>query len=144
MTLWDFYSSRVGARCSYEYVELCRLLFIFRKRYDKAEEEFVAAKRDLFSRKENKEMLTEHLYSIIQENELKKARKLEEIMSKLNMDIVADDVLDQKSTESSTENTTSGTLISERTDSADSNNESVNNNEDDDQVAPSDNPCLAQ
>ncbi len=35
---------------------------------------------------DTKDQLTQHLYTIIQENELRKAKKLEELMSKLNME----------------------------------------------------------
>ena len=59
--------------------------FICRKRYQKAEEEFVQAKLDVHLKEEIKDQLTQHLYTIIQENELRKARKLEELMSKLNL-----------------------------------------------------------
>lgn len=58
-----------------------------RKRYDKVEKEFIDAKLELHKRTENKEQLTEHLYAIIQANELRKASKLGELMEKLNMDI---------------------------------------------------------
>ncbi|XP_014674370.1 PREDICTED: RAB6-interacting golgin-like isoform X3 [Priapulus caudatus] len=57
------------------------------KRYDKAEKEFIEAKLELHKRSEHKEQLTEHLYAIIQANELRKATKLSELMEKLNMDI---------------------------------------------------------
>lgn len=54
------------------------------KRYEKAEQEFIAAKLDLHNKTERKDLLTEHLYTIIRENELRKAKKLEELMAKLN------------------------------------------------------------
>ena len=57
---------------------------VFRKRYDKAEKEFVSAKLDLKVKSDIKEELTQHLYTIIQENELRKSKKLEELLSKLN------------------------------------------------------------
>ncbi|KAJ8277969.1 hypothetical protein GJAV_G00082250 [Gymnothorax javanicus] len=56
-----------------------------RKRYEKAEAEFVSAKLDLHKKAEVKEQLTEHLYAIIQENELRKARNLEELMKQLEL-----------------------------------------------------------
>ncbi|XP_051480423.1 RAB6-interacting golgin isoform X2 [Apus apus] len=56
-----------------------------RKRYDKAESEYVAAKLDLQHKTEIKEHLTEHLCTIIQQNELRKARKLEELMQQLEV-----------------------------------------------------------
>ncbi|XP_058699079.1 RAB6-interacting golgin isoform X1 [Poecile atricapillus] len=57
-----------------------------RKRYDKAESEYVAAKLDLQHKTEIKEHLTEHLCTIIQQNELRKARKLEELMQQLDVE----------------------------------------------------------
>ncbi|NXG17216.1 GORAB protein, partial [Grallaria varia] len=57
-----------------------------RKRYEKAESEYVAAKLDLQHKTEIKEHLTEHLCTIIQQNELRKARKLEELMHQLDVE----------------------------------------------------------
>lgn len=54
------------------------------KRYERAEQEFIAAKLDLHNKTERKDLLTEHLYTIIRENELRKAKKLEELMAKVN------------------------------------------------------------
>lgn len=59
--------------------------FVCRKRYERAEKEFVEAKVDLQRKTEKKDLLTEHLYTIIRENELRKAKKLEELMAKLNV-----------------------------------------------------------
>nr|XP_056701410.1 RAB6-interacting golgin [Euleptes europaea] len=56
-----------------------------RKRFDKAEVEYMAAKLDLQKKTEAKEQLTEHLCTIIQQNELRKARKLEELMQQLEV-----------------------------------------------------------
>ncbi|XP_054770125.2 RAB6-interacting golgin-like isoform X1 [Lytechinus pictus] len=56
------------------------------RRYQKAEAEFVAAKTHLHKASEMKEALTEHLCTIIHENELRKARKLEELVSKLEVE----------------------------------------------------------
>lgn len=55
-----------------------------RKRYEKAESEYVTAKLDLHRKTEAKEQLTEHLYAIIQQNELRKAEKLQELMLQLH------------------------------------------------------------
>uniref|UniRef100_A0A671PLE2 RAB6-interacting golgin n=1 Tax=Sinocyclocheilus anshuiensis TaxID=1608454 RepID=A0A671PLE2_9TELE len=55
------------------------------KRFEKAEAEYVAAKMDLHRKTEVKEQLTEHLCAIIQQNELCKARKLEELMLQLEL-----------------------------------------------------------
>ncbi|XP_062833866.1 RAB6-interacting golgin isoform X2 [Anolis carolinensis] len=57
-----------------------------RKRYDKAEAEYVAAKLDLQKKAELKEQLTEHLCTIVQQNELRKAQKLEELMYQLEVE----------------------------------------------------------
>ncbi|GCC30963.1 RAB6-interacting golgin [Chiloscyllium punctatum] len=57
-----------------------------KKRYDQAEVEYVAAKLDLYKKNELKEQLTEHLCTIIQQNELRKANKLEELMQQLEME----------------------------------------------------------
>ena len=53
------------------------------KRFQIAEKEYVEAKLDYFKKKEVKDQLTEHLCSIIQQNEMRKSKKLEEILSKL-------------------------------------------------------------
>ena len=58
----------------------------FRKRYDKAESEFVSAKLHLRETEDKKELLTEHLCLIIQKTEERKAEKLEKIMKELNLD----------------------------------------------------------
>nr|XP_004658949.2 RAB6-interacting golgin isoform X1 [Jaculus jaculus] len=55
-----------------------------RKRFDRAEAEYITAKLDLQRKTETKEQLTEHLCTIIQQNELRKARKLEELMQQLD------------------------------------------------------------
>ncbi|XP_073212462.1 RAB6-interacting golgin isoform X2 [Lepidochelys kempii] len=57
-----------------------------RKRYDKAESEYIAAKLDFQQKTEIKERLTEHLCTIIQQNELRKAKKLEELMKQLEVE----------------------------------------------------------
>ncbi|XP_007569429.1 RAB6-interacting golgin [Poecilia latipinna] len=56
-----------------------------RKRYEKAEAEYVAAKLDLHRKTDAKEQLTEHLYAIIQQNELRKACKLQQLMQELQL-----------------------------------------------------------
>lgn len=60
-------------------------MFSLRKRYEKAEAEYVTAKLDLHKKTEVKEQLTEHLCAIIQQNELRKAHKLEELMQQLQL-----------------------------------------------------------
>ncbi|XP_052443236.1 RAB6-interacting golgin [Carassius gibelio] len=67
------------------------------KRFEKAEAEYVAAKMDLHRKTEVKEQLTEHLCAIIQQNEMCKARKLEELMIQLELN--AEDVPIPKETD---------------------------------------------
>ncbi|XP_076091646.1 uncharacterized protein LOC143063399 isoform X1 [Mytilus galloprovincialis] len=56
------------------------------KRYERAEKEFVESKVDLQKKSEQKESLTEHLYTIIHQNELRKSNKLSELMKELEME----------------------------------------------------------
>ena len=63
-----------------------------RKRYDRAEREFIEAKVDLQKKSEMKEQLTEHLYTIIHQNEMRKAGKLSELMGELEMEAKEDGV----------------------------------------------------
>lgn len=51
---------------------------------------------DLHKKTERKDLLTEHLYTIIRENELRKAKKLEELMAKLN--VATDETLSEDKT----------------------------------------------
>jgi hypothetical protein len=62
---------------------VCCIFLFCRKRYKKAEKEFLDAKLHLFERLERKELLTEHLCTIIEQNEIRKARKLSELMNRL-------------------------------------------------------------
>ncbi|KAM9324490.1 RAB6-interacting golgin-like [Gastrophryne carolinensis] len=57
-----------------------------KKRYDRAESEFVAAKLDLHKKSQIKEQLAEHLCTIIQQNELRKYKRLEELMQQLEVE----------------------------------------------------------
>ena len=70
-------------------------LYFSRKRYEKAEAEFVNSKVNLHKKTLTKDELTEHLCSIIQENEERKARKLAELMAKLE---IADEDLNEAET----------------------------------------------
>ncbi|XP_040263962.1 RAB6-interacting golgin [Bufo bufo] len=79
-----------------------------KKRYDRAESEYVAAKLDLYKKTQVKEQLTEHLCTIIQQNELRKAKKLEELMQqleveadeeRLDLEIEVEQMLQQQETE---------------------------------------------
>merc|ERR1711970_27036 len=56
------------------------------KRYDRAEKEFVESKLNLFSSMERKELLTDHLCTIIEQNEIRKAKKLNALMEELELD----------------------------------------------------------
>jgi len=56
------------------------------RRYDKAEKEFIDSKMNLFRIMERKELLTDHLCAIIEQNEMRKAGKLTELMDKLNIE----------------------------------------------------------
>lgn len=70
-----------------------------RKRYEKAEAEYVTAKLDLHKKTEVKEQLTEHLCAIIQQNELRKAHKLEELMQQLHLQATEEELERQKKEE---------------------------------------------
>ncbi|XP_037626933.1 RAB6-interacting golgin [Sebastes umbrosus] len=67
-----------------------------RKRYEKAETEYVTSKMDLHKKTEVKEQLTEHLCAIIQQNELRKAHKLEELMQQLQLQATEEELERQK------------------------------------------------
>ena len=55
-----------------------------RKRYVRAEREFIEAKQLLFGKRERKELLTEHLCTIIEQNEMRKAHRLTDLMVQLS------------------------------------------------------------
>ncbi|XP_052787790.1 RAB6-interacting golgin-like isoform X2 [Mya arenaria] len=63
-----------------------RVFMDAQKRFEKAEAEYVTAKMELHNTLELKEQLTEHLYTIIHQNEVRKARKLAELMKNLEME----------------------------------------------------------
>ncbi|KAM9848446.1 RAB6-interacting golgin isoform 2-T2 [Aulostomus maculatus] len=75
-----------------------------RKRYEKAEAEYVVAKLDLHKKTEVKEQLTEHLCAIIQQNELRKAHKLEELMQQLQLQASEEELERQKKEEEEEKN----------------------------------------
>jgi len=56
-----------------------------KKKYDQAEKEFVDAKLNLHIKQERKEMLTEHLMTIIEESENRKSKKLADLMTRLQI-----------------------------------------------------------
>ncbi|XP_028260573.1 RAB6-interacting golgin [Parambassis ranga] len=70
-----------------------------RKRYEKAEVEYVTAKLDLHKKTEVKEQLMEHLCAIIQQNELRKAHKLEELMQQLQLQATEEELERQREEE---------------------------------------------
>jgi len=55
------------------------------KRYSKAEAEFIESKLHLHNCQEKKEMLTDHLCAIIEQNELRKSKKLNTLMNELDL-----------------------------------------------------------
>lgn len=55
------------------------------KHYCAIERTFLKAKQDLYQAHEKKEMLTEHLYTIIAHNEERKAKRLSELMEKVGL-----------------------------------------------------------
>ncbi|KRT82993.1 hypothetical protein AMK59_4216, partial [Oryctes borbonicus] len=55
------------------------------KRYLRTEKEFLDAKLDLQQKLEKKELLTEHLCTIIEQNEQRKAEKLTKLLNKLDL-----------------------------------------------------------
>ncbi|XP_061165454.1 RAB6-interacting golgin-like isoform X2 [Saccostrea echinata] len=61
------------------------------RRYDRAEREFIEAKMDLQKKSDLKEQLTEHLYTIIHQNELRKAEKLSQLMNELHVEMESEE-----------------------------------------------------
>ncbi len=59
---------------------------LFRTRLSAAEKEYVAAKLSYYEAKEQKELLSEHLCTIIRHNESRKALKLKNLMSDLQLE----------------------------------------------------------
>ena len=58
----------------------------YRKKYDRAEKDYVDAKLNLHIKQERKELLTEHLMTIIEESEDRKSKRLADLMTKLQID----------------------------------------------------------
>ena len=67
------------------------MIYGHRKRYDRAEREFIEAKTDLHNKSEAKDLLTEHLYTVIHQNEVRKAKKLAELTHKLELESADDE-----------------------------------------------------
>ena len=72
-------------------IMLLQQIFLYRKRFERAEKEYVESKVALHHSTEHKELLAEHLCAVIQENEIRKAKKLEELMVKLNLTVGGDE-----------------------------------------------------
>lgn len=68
------------------------LFFHFRENYHQIESQFLAAKLNLHQISEKKEMLTEHLCTIISHNEDRKAQKLSELLDKVGLNNPASDL----------------------------------------------------
>lgn len=67
-------------------IELASLDFMeAQKRFNRAEREYLDAKLSLFNKKEHKELLTSHLCTIIEQNELRKSKKLSSLMEMLEI-----------------------------------------------------------
>ncbi|ESO00771.1 hypothetical protein HELRODRAFT_192411 [Helobdella robusta] len=71
--------------------EASRNYLAAQRRYKAAEKEFIDSKVDLHNKCELKERLTEHLYAVIHRNEQRKADKLQELLSKLELEVEGDD-----------------------------------------------------
>lgn len=67
----------------------------FRKNYLNIENLFLKAKVDLHQALERKEMLTEHLCTIISHNEERKAKRLSELMEKVGLSVNGDLTTDE-------------------------------------------------
>lgn len=77
-------------------IELASLDYMeAQKRYQKIEREFLDAKLNLHQKLDRKEMLTEHLCTIIEENEERKAKKLTELLNKLQVTDAPDKIVNQ-------------------------------------------------
>ena len=69
-----------------KFVQLPKECVCCRKRYEAAETEFIAAKVELHRTSESKELLSEHLCTIIQQNEARKAEKLADLLKTLELE----------------------------------------------------------
>lgn len=58
----------------------------FRKRFERAEAEYIASKMELYKWSEQKELLSNHLCAVIQQNESRKAEKLSELLKSLQLE----------------------------------------------------------
>lgn len=72
--------------CQVSHTDTDMVMSAHRKRYEHAEAEFIAAKQILHDTSETKELLSEHLCNVIQQNEIRKAKKLAELLHALNVE----------------------------------------------------------
>ena len=72
-------------------------MFLYRKKYERAEDEYVKSKLELHTKLEAKEQLTEHLYTIIHQNEIRKAEKLTGLMEQLSVEPSEKEILAEMS-----------------------------------------------
>ena len=72
-------------RCCTKCNNLIILFILVRTRLNVAEKEYVAAKLAFYEAEERKELLSEHLCTIIRHNEARKALKLKNLMSDLQL-----------------------------------------------------------
>lgn len=71
--------------CFYVLFFFPSIFYFFRETYNQIESQFLAAKLSLHQITEKKEMLTEHLCTIISHNEDRKAKKLTELLDKVGL-----------------------------------------------------------
>lgn len=88
----------------------------------------MTAKLDLHKKTEVKEQLTEHLCAIIQQNELRKAHKLEELMQQLQLQATEEELERQKQEEEEEKKKKKGSCVETQRDGKQGNG-SVENQE---------------
>ncbi len=68
------------------FIDVAVIVYVLsRLRFERAETEYVSSKLALATCKERKDLLSEHLCTVIQENELRKAGKLSHLMTQLDI-----------------------------------------------------------
>ena len=73
-------------------LRIANLICLARRRYELAEREFVSAKLELHKTTDQKELLSEHLATVIQETELRKAKHLAKLCQTLSIAATSDGV----------------------------------------------------
>lgn len=81
---------------SFSLLERCNVI---RKHFEEAEKEYLAAKLALHEATESKELLSEHLCAIIQNNEVRKSKKLGELMSTLDLELEDKNITNHSATQ---------------------------------------------